>query len=297
MAALTPRLVTALTRASSALSLNAQRTLGRWLGRVAWYARAEPARTTRINLRACFPDWSPEARRSVGRRSLEHTGETLMETGVVFHWPDAQWRLLEQQVEGAALFDRARAEGRGVLILAPHFGNWEFLALTLGRYRVTALYDPPRLAALEPLIRRARSRTGSQLLPIDAHGLRGFYHALASGGVTALLPDQVPERSSGVYADFFGQPALTMTFAHRLVRRFDPLVVLGSASRCAGGFRIRFKELGPDVRDADPAIAARAINRAIEDLIRTDPAQYQWEYKRFKGQPPGYPRLYVRRRR
>jgi KDO2-lipid IV(A) lauroyltransferase len=154
------------------------------------------------------------------------------------------------------------------------------------------LYDPPRLAALDPVIRGARSRAGARLLPIEPGGLRAFYAALRAGRLTALLPDQVPPRDGGEYADFFGRPALTMTFAHRLIRRLDPVVLLAAAIRVDGGFCIRFDEVDEAIRDPDPATSAAAMNRAVEALVRRFPAQYQWEYKRFKRPPPGQPDAY-----
>lgn len=296
MAALIARLFSAAVRALSCLPLSGQRRLGRWLGRLLWLAGTHEARITRINLRQCFPELTPAARRLLARQSLEHTAMLITEAGTTFHWPAARWRELTVAVQGTELIDRARQNGRGVLILVPHFGNWEFLAMMLGEYQVTALYAPPRIRALEPAIRASRTRAGATLLPIDGSGLRGFYLALAGGGVTALLPDQVPDRGAGVYAEFFGIPTLTMTFAHRLIRRTGAEVLLGAAIREGGGFRIRFEEPDDDIAAADAVQSAAAMNRAIEKLVRTDPAQYQWAYKRFKRPPPGAHNPYKRRR-
>lgn len=295
MERLTALAFSASLTALSLLSLKAQRRIGRWLGRLAWRLRVDSARTTYRNLAICFPGDDEDRRCRLARASLEHTGMLAAELGALYRWPEPRWRGLVVSVEGSERIDAALAERRGVLILVPHFGNWEMLALVLGRYRVTALYDPPRLRALEPLIRRARSRAGATLLPIDAGGLRSFYRALAAGQVAALLPDQVPERQAGVYADFFGHPALTMTFAHRVLQRSDARVLLGAAVRCGGGFHVRFVEPAGNLRDPDPVCSAAAMNRAIEQLVRSDPAQYQWEYKRFKRQPRGRQDPYLRR--
>lgn len=287
MAFLKAALVRAAIGASSALSIEKQRRIGRLLGRLAWRFDLEPARITRINLGACFPELAERDRRELARTSLEHTGMLAAEFGAVFRWPRERWEELAVSVRGEELIECARAAGRGVLILIPHFGNWEFMALALGRHRPTGLYDPPRIPGLEGPLRAARDRAGAKLLPIDAGGLRAFYRALAAGEVVALLPDQVPERHAGVYADFFGRPALTMTFVHRLLQRADPVVLLGAAIRCRGGFAIDYTDLGRALHGPDAAASARAMNRAIEALVRRDPAQYQWEYKRFKRPPPG----------
>ncbi len=284
----------ALLVAFSLLSNRWQQRLGRWLGRLGWRLDVDAARTTRINLAACLPELDEPTRTALGRRSLEHTAALIAEAGAIYRWPERRWRRLTVSIEGAELLKRRGEGGSGVLVLVPHFGNWEYLALILGRYRVTALYERPRLRSLEPLIRQARTRAGATLLPISAGGLKRLYRTLADGGVVALLPDQVPHRRAGVYADFFDRRALTMTLAHRLLQRTGAQVVLGAAIRCKGGFRVRFVEMDHQIRDPDPVVSATALNRSIETLVRTDPAQYQWEYKRFKRQPKGSRSLYLR---
>lgn len=75
-----------------------------------------------------------------------------------------------------------------------------------------------------------------------------------------------------------------MTLAYRLARKLAPRVVLGYARRMAdaSGFRIAFEVLPGMENPTCSATALAAMNSAIERLIESDPAQYQWEYKRFK---------------
>ena len=234
-----------LVRALSVLSIGGQRRLGRWLGGLIWRLGRTEVQTTLTNLSMCFPELSADDRHALARQSVNHTAMLLTESGALFHWPPARWRALAIDIEGAEVLDHACRQPHGVLVLAPHLGNWEYLALVLGERQITALYDPPRLRGLEPHIRRARNRAGANLLPIDQRGLRGLYQALKDGRVAGLLPDQVPAREAGVYAPFFGMPALTMTFAHRLLVRTRAEVVLAAALRCPDGFRICYRAPRP----------------------------------------------------
>lgn len=284
----------ALIRLTALLSIESQRALGRAIGALLWRLDLEPVRITRINLASCFPEMPAPARERLVRASIEHTADLLMEAGMVFHWSRPRWESLAIRVNGEALITAAQQDGRGVLILVPHLGNWEYLALYLGKYRVTALYDPPRIRTLEAPMRRARSRAGANLTPISPTGLKAVYRALAGGGVAALLPDQVPRRDAGIHVEFFGQLALTMTLAQRLIARTRPRVLVATALRIPGGFDLRFLEADPGVHDKDPVQSLAAMNRSIESLVRLAPEQYQWEYRRFKRQPPGTPDWYAR---
>tara|TARA_Y100001933_G_scaffold265066_1_gene334924 strand:- start:3573 stop:4484 length:912 start_codon:yes stop_codon:yes gene_type:complete len=279
-------------RLLSLLGLSAQRRVGRLVGRAFGCFDSDSRRVTRINLRLCFPELDGAARERLVRDSLEHSAMLVTELGTIYHCPPERWRRWAVGVEGEELLTGAMADDRGVLLLVPHLGNWEFFTLMLGQLGVTALYDPPRQPELEALIVESRARAGATLLPIDAAGLRRFYGALADGGLGALLPDQVPRRHAGVYADFFGRPALTMTFWHRVARRTGARVLMGAALRRPGGFLVRIADPGPGLVDPDPAVAARAMNAVIESWVRRDPAQYQWEYRRYRRPPPGTPNPY-----
>ena len=76
-----------------------------------------------------------------------------------------------------------------------------------------------------------------------------------------------------------------MTLAHRLAAKLRPRLVLAYARRLpdAAGFSLGFEALPHVETCADRREFLGAMNRAIEQLVATDRAQYQWEYKRFKG--------------
>lgn len=258
-----------------------------WLG-------TDAARVTRINLARCFPDLGEAELQALARSSLEHTASLLFESGPLARWPARRLARLNVSETGREAIAEALNDGRGALMFVPHFGNWEFLCFTLGAFGFVSLYDPPRIQALDAILRRKRERFGARLVPASPSGLRTLCKALQRGGLVCLLPDQVPHRRGGEFAPFFGQPALTMTLPHRLLRRTRPLVLLGSARRVRNGFAVAYEPLAEDIHAQEPQAFAAALNRAIENLVRRDPAQYQWEYKRFKRQPPGHPAVYAK---
>lgn len=271
----------------SVLPYGATRVVGNAIGSVLYLFKTRSAKNTETNLRYCFPAMRENQRKALARESLKHTGRLFAEAGITFHWPEEKLNELITGVDGFAPLQQALDEHRGILVLVPHFGNWELFALHFGRYQFLALYDPPKIASIDEMIRSSRQRTGATLLPIDAQGVRGVLQALKRGRPVSILPDQVPTQSAGVYAPFFDRPALTMTFAHRLIRSNDPLVVLGCCTRVGEGFRIAFHEVDEKINSEDVEESVAAMNASIEKLVRKKPAQYQWEYKRFKRPPAG----------
>ena len=278
--------------ALSRFGLGTLRRLGAAAGRLTSLGNSRAARVTRVNIDLVYPDEDAAWRRRLVRRSLAQTGMTLFEAAAIWNWPRRRLSGLLKHVDGEDLLAR-RAVGRGAVVLIPHFGNWEYLGYYLNTLEtLTALYQRPRTKAVDRALTSARRRLGSRSAPDSVAGLRQLVKTLRGGGLVAILPDQVPGADSSVAAPFFGRPVLTMSLVSKLLQRVDAEVVLGTATRVSGGFAIRLEAVDEAVRSADPAVGARAINVAIEAIVAGDPAQYQWEYKRFRlpGQPDFYKR-------
>ncbi len=188
-------------------------------------------------------------------------------------------------------------QGKGVIVAGPHLGSWEIVGLFLARIApVTTLYRPPRYDALAKLMIRGRSRTGARLVPTDASGVKALYKTLKQGGMVAILPDQQPKSARGaVFAPFFGQPALTMELVARLSAKTGAPVIFCFAERLphGKGYQIHWVQAPEGINDADPVVAATALNQGVEACIQICPTQYQWSYKRFRKHPDGKTNRYA----
>ncbi|WP_110709431.1 lipid A biosynthesis acyltransferase [Salinicola sp. CR57] len=274
--------------------------------RVLYAVSRRERHVSRRNLEVAYPDDDGEQRRSRIQASLRHSAATMLELG--FAWIADPRRVDASIVEvhGRELLDEARAEGRGVIVLAPHFGNWEVLNFWLSsHFPFTAMYEPPKMADLDPVIRHGRERMGAELVPTNPRGVAALLKALKRAEAVGILPDQEPDWGSGVFADFFGRPAYTATLLPKLVARTQARVVTGVARRLpeGRGFAIHFLAADDRVYDTDEKVSALGVNACVESAIALDPVQYQWEYKRWKKTEqeqqlvPGYRkhRLYSKR--
>ncbi len=277
-------------RLMALMPLSVARSCGRLLGALAHVSGTRMRHTTDTNLALCFPALPPEQRTRLAKSSLSHTFQTICETGAVWLWPAARALGLVSDVDGLGLLQSAKAAGKGVLVLAPHLGNWEIFGLYLnvcGCGQSSQLYQAPNSPALDKLIFSARSRAGAHMVNTDNKGVAELLKALRNGEIVGILPDQVPPASGGAFAPFFGVPALTMTLFNRLQQKTGARVVIGYARREGAGFRIVFRAPDAAIYEEDPAQSLAALNRSIEMVVNEVPAQYQWEYKRFKRQPEG----------
>ena len=187
------------------------------------------------------------------------------------------------EVVGQEHVDAARAAGRGIVFLTPHLGCFEITAQYLSTQApITVLYREPRSQGLRDLILMGRQRPQLHLAPADLSGVRTLIKALKRGQAIGLLPDQAPKTGEGAWLDFFGKPAYTMTLAARLTET-GASVLLTWGERLPGGrgYRIHFTPPAAPL-EGDTLNRAAAINREVETLIRSCPAQYLWGYNRYK---------------
>jgi len=256
---------------------------------------AREARVARRNLELAFPEMPGPERETLQRRILRTTARQALETLRLWTRPHADNLALLRESHGTDLFDAAIAAGNGVIVAAPHYGNWELLNQWLAsRTPISVLYRPPESAVGEAFLQRVRADSAGRVTQVPAEGaaVRRLLRVLQDGGVVGILPDQQPKAGEGVFAPFFGKPALTMALLPRLAARTRAKVLLAYCERLATGgaapaFALRI-EAAPEAVGADDTVAgATALNAAIEAIARRDPAQYQWTYKRYTLRPPG----------
>lgn len=275
-------------RLCALLPLRAAQGLGAGIGHLLMLIPNRSRQISAINIGLCFPDLDADERRRLVRRSLLETGKTITEMGPLWYWPGERVMGLVRQISGKAAVDAAYTHGKGVILVSPHLGNWEMTGLYCSRhYPMTSLYRPPRLRELDIFMRQARERLGARLVPANAGGVRALYRTLEQGEAIGILPDQEPNRGGGVFADFFGIPAYTMTLIGRLVKRGDAAVFFAYAERLphGEGFHIHFVPAAAGISAGTIEEITGAINAGAEACIRTIPEQYQWSYKRFRSQP------------
>lgn len=283
-----------LVKAMARLPLGLLRALGYLLGTLVWWMNGRSAKVTRINIGLCFPELSPAEQNLLCKQSLRETAKTAAEAGAI--WRNS-WNWLDSKIvakEGDDLLRSKLAAGKGVLVLAPHHGNWEVVAPYLASVaNLTAMYQPLDNPRMDELVLAGRSKLNITMAPTNRKGVMMLFKALQGGTIVGILPDQVPGKDAGgEIAPFMGQPANTMTLVHGLIQRTGCAVCSCYAERVPGGFKIIVMEADDSIYSPDQQESVTGLNKSVEACVRRAPAQYQWEYKRFNRLPAEYPKVY-----
>lgn len=264
-------------RLLSRLPLWLVHALGALLGRLVYLV--SPTYRRHLDENLAQGGFSPDLRRQVAAE----TGKQMLELSRIWLRPLAEANAQVVEVVGWEHVEAAQQAGKGIVFLTPHLGCFEITAQYLSaHFPITVLYRPPKQASAQYLIETGRQREQLHLAPADLSGVRSLIKALKRGQAVGLLPDQAPKTGEGVWLDFFGRPAYTMTLAARLTETSAAtLMTWGERLPDGRGYRLHFA-LPQNELAGDTVQRAQQINHEVEHLIAQNPAQYLWGYNRYK---------------
>jgi len=209
-------------------------------------------------------------------------------------------RLLRRKEEhfealGLSILEKAVRDGKGLLILSGHIGNFVVLGYYLRSLGFPMTFVAKRVANehVNREIEKVYGRHGSTIIPVrgfknDPQGGMRLYRSLKRGEIVVALVDQ-DAGPEGYMSTFFGLPTSLPSGPARFAHRAGVPVATGFATRVDGRLRV---EIHPPIdysSAGSPDAAERNIldeySRRLEEKVRKAPAQYFWFHKKWKSLP------------
>jgi len=258
--------------------------LGRLIGAFLFYTARERRLVCERNIAVCFPEFNQTDQYNLVKACFEQNGIGLTETAWSWHRPSKFFND-KIRVSGQELLEQANIEGRGILLLCPHYSMLDLVAPLMhavaGRFVVS--YRPNDNPIFDQAVCRGRGRYAKL---VDVRALRDIAKHLKQGDMVWFGPDQDMGPKGSVFAPFFGRPACTVTTPARLARISGAVSIFLDLHRDDNGlYQVSFVPMPDDYPDKDEVENARLLNRRIEDALKKHPSQYMWMHKRFKTNP------------
>ncbi len=239
------------------------------------------------NLARAFPEKSIDELKAIAKASYKSFALITAEFSDIVRLSRetlSQWG----ELCGLNNYEKALSEGKGVLLIGGHFGNWEY-----GQAALALLSQPPVFmgrkmdsAFIEEGIRRGRALLGIRTLNKEG-ALRPTLRLLKDGHAVVVLIDQNVAATEGLFVDFFGRPACTTAGVALMALRTGAAVLPFFTTRMPDGRY--FAQIGEPIslvktgdRDADVRINTQRYTAAIEAQVRQYPAQWFWIHQRWK---------------
>ena len=280
-----------LAKAVAALPLGGATALARAVGWI--LANVVRLRRTyvRQTLARCLPEKTDAERQALYAAVCRQQAVSMME---LLRYAGGREAELEARLEvsGKAHVEAARAQGKGVLVLIAHFGNYALLALQVPKlfgYPLSVIAKPLRNETLNALWWDLQRKAGVNGIPAR-NAYRASVRALKDNGLVGFMLDQNRPADQAVFVDFFGQPAATTPGLAVMSAHTGAPVLPVFIRRLPNGRNM--VEVQPPIEpppDRQPETIrtfTETCTKTIEDEIRRYPEQWLWWHKRWKSRPP-----------
>ena len=284
----------AVIKGLDAMSWEQATRFGERLGAFGYSPRGVRRRVVERQIAAAFPGLDESEVLRIARASYEHLGRTTIETALLSTLGPGKVLDLFEGVDNWTCVERARAQGKGIIFVTGHLGNWELAgayvaARGVGVDAVARRMENPLFDAY---LTRTRQRLGMSVVH-DSDAVRRTPRSLREGRGIAFLSDQGVLGLASTFVPFFGRPAKTPRGPAVFALRLKAPVVFGIAIRQPSGkYRMSFEpvtvqDTGDRDRDVDAVVAE--YTKTLERWVRRAPEQYFWHHRRWRRQPPDTP--------
>jgi len=253
--------------------------LGRLLFRTAKRRRARAI----SNLELAFPELSLEERTDLARRVFVHFGRAsadfLASKGRTLHSMESS-----TEIVGREILDKALEEGKGVLLIAGHFGNFERIPawVSLAGYPMSVVIRNADQEGVNQVVNELRTGPGTRVIP-RGNSAKPILERLRKNEVVGIISDQNAE---DMFLPFFGHLAGTNLGAGVIQERTgSPAVPSYCVYLGPGRYRLVFCEPLVPVPDCEVKGEGllRAMNTWLEGVIREHPEQWLWFHDRWRN--------------
>jgi Lauroyl/myristoyl acyltransferase len=277
-----------------ALSWESACRIGAKLGALGYRPLGIRKRVVERQIAAAFPAMSQEEVIGLARASYEHLGRSAIETALLNSLGRDGIQRLVETVDGWELIEEVMAARKGAVLVTGHIGNWELAGAYVAARGIPldAIVRGMANPLFDAYLNHTREEIGITVVH-DSEAVRRTPRSLRGGRAVAFVADQGVLGLASTFVPFFGRPAKTPRGAAVFALRFDVPVLFVVALRKPNGCyrlvveRIETDKTGDKDRDVD-AIVARYTEH-LEKWVRVVPAQYFWQHRRWRRQPPNTP--------
>lgn len=261
------------------------RALGWFLGSGLRFRRDEVQAT----LQRCFPEKTPADVLAIADGMYRHLGIFLIE-GLRTGHMDMAALDKETDFSGFEKGMQILSQGRGLIVLTAHVGNFELLAMmaALKGAPLTVITKALKPKWLNDWWVETRDKFGIKMLP-TRDSYRYCREALKANGILGFILDQNMKRNRGIFVDYFGRPACTSPgLALLSAQTGAPVLPVFMYRESDGRHRLHVFDPLPPPASADKESirqATQAYTTIIEQFVRAHPDQWIWLHRRWRTQP------------
>ncbi|CAA6818717.1 MAG: Lipid A biosynthesis lauroyl acyltransferase (EC [uncultured Sulfurovum sp.] len=180
-------------------------------------------------------------------------------------------------------------ENQQFILVTGHYGNWELLSQSIAIYFDLTLVGVGReldSKVMDDLLIRNRERFNVEMV-YKKGAMKGCIRAIGQKKIVGILTDQHLTQSQSIDVNFFNHKVTHTPLASILSRKFGiDLVPAYISTDDYQNYTVTIhppiKSLKTDNQEDDLKTMTESQAKILEEVIRTQPAQWFWQHKRWK---------------
>lgn len=241
-------------------------------------------KVVRENLRRSFPEKTSIELALIERDFYSWFCDLVLETLKTLTMTRAT--VIERvRVEGEDVLQRYRAQGRSVILVMGHWGNWEWGGARFSQlpyHQLYVIYHPLQNTWFDGLVKHMRTRFGTRLYTMQ-DSLKGMLRDREMLTATAFIADQTPPPEGAHWTTFMHQATPVFQGTEKIARKLnDPVVYVGIDRPRRGHYVMRFEELVKDPMTTAVGEISELHTQRLELDIRRKPSIWLWTHRRWK---------------
>ncbi|MGA1869299.1 MAG: lysophospholipid acyltransferase family protein [bacterium] len=261
-------------------------SMGKVLGIIVYFIDRKHRLLIINNLKRVFQDKREDWYRSIARQNFCNFGMLSLEFSHIS-------RLTKDTIKDILTFDgkeyieSALSQGKGVILLSAHTGNWELAAagMSLLDLPFNAVVKRIKNPYVNHIITSQREYAGMKTI-LHGDGVKKIVKALKNNEIVCFLVDQASSKKNGIPVSFFGYPAWTHIGIIVLALKYNPPIIPAFALREGIKHRLVFQKpfelIRTDTLKKDIEVNTLRMNKLIEGVVREYPSQWFWMHNRWK---------------
>ncbi len=237
------------------------------------------------NLTHIFPDKTPAELQELSQSFYHYLCDLLLE-----HIKSLMMTPMQAtkhcKLENPELLQHLYDQGRHIILVTGHYGNWEWAGHAVAlqtNYQLYALYKPLSNPYFDAFLRRIRTRFHRKVIRQD-QALRVMSHYGSTPTATAILADQAPITSQAYLTSFLGQPTYVGKGLEKLAKKLNYAVVYISTPRIQRGYyQVKASLLFDDPANTPDNLITQGYTQELEMDIYQQPATWLWSHRRWKN--------------
>jgi len=235
---------------------------------------------TKRNLSIAFPEMSYFDLECLSKESYKETLKSVYET--FYAWSRSNKKIIYQtrRINNRFLFNNQNNQN-GLILFALHNRSIDFMLSWIGSQRVhTSLYKKIKINSVNRYVKKIREIGGSKMVETGVGGVKTILSALENNQMTCMASDQVPADGLGTYSTFFNHECYSFSLAPRLAKKSMKEILMSYISYDENiGYIMNFTKPHHKIYSS---VGVDVMNKEMEQAIKKMPAEYSWEYKKFR---------------